>query len=89
FTRSSIEKVNALGYKYVLWSWETDTRDWAHTPAKIIINTIKTKAKGGDILLFHDNVVGESHTAEALEVLIPYFLEQGFEFVTVSQLFEP
>ena len=41
----------------------------------------------GDILLFHDYNRRHSPTPQALEILIPKLLEEGYRFVTVSQLF--
>lgn len=41
----------------------------------------------GVIILLHD-AAGNSQTVEALEKLIPAMLEEGYQFVTVSELFE-
>lgn len=87
YTAKAIDKSAALGYKYVLWAWRTDTRDWAGSSTDYIVSTVKSNVKGGDVLLFHDCVYGNSHTAEALEILIPYMMDKGYEFVTVSELF--
>jgi len=73
-----------LEYKIVLWT--VDTRDWAHTSADVIYKNVIGSVKSGDIVLFHDYVVGESHTAEALRRLIPELLRSGYSFVTVSEL---
>ena len=40
----------------------------------------------GSIILLHDSQ-GNDKTVEALDILIPTLLEQGYEFVTVSELF--
>lgn len=45
------------------------------------------QAKDGGITLLHDTQ-GNSKTVEALDTIIPTLLEQGFQFVTVSQVFE-
>ncbi|MBE6542326.1 MAG: polysaccharide deacetylase family protein [Ruminococcaceae bacterium] len=71
-------------YKIVCWS--IDTLDWAHTPESEIINNVLTSVKGGDIILFHDYVSGRSTTIEALKVIIPTLLNEGYSFVTVSEL---
>ena len=44
------------------------------------------QAKDGAIILFHD-AQGNFQTVQALEMIIPDLLEQGYEFVTVSELF--
>ncbi len=83
----AIKKANEKGYKYVLWSWKTDARDWAGTSAAVIASTIEKNICGGDIILLHDSVQGGSHTPEALKMIIPYLLSNGYEFDTVSGLF--
>ncbi len=66
--------------------WDVDTRDWSGRGAKEITEHVQGHVKNGDIILFHDYIVGESHTAEALSVLIPWLLEEGYSFVSVSEL---
>lgn len=74
----------SFDYKIVLWT--VDTRDWALTPVSQICDNVKANVKSGDIILFHDYIVGESPTPEALRKLIPELLDTGFTFVTVSEL---
>lgn len=82
----AIRAVNEMGYRYVLWAWRTDPQDWKGLSAEHIVNTVLQNVKGGDILLFHDSVSGNSHTAEALDKLIPALQNRGYSFVTVSEL---
>ena len=72
--------------KIVLWA--VDTLDWAHTSSAKIVKKVLKNVKDGDIILFHDYVSGEYNTPEALEIIIPILLEQGYEFVTVSELLQ-
>lgn len=71
---------------YTVICWSVDTRDWAHTPAVEIAENVLSTVKGGDILLFHDYVAGDSPTPEALRMVIPALIEDGYTFVTVSEL---
>ena len=48
---------------------------------------ILKKAKDGTIILLHD-AAGNSKTVEALDTIIPSLLAEGYQFVTVSELFE-
>ena len=66
--------------------WNIDTRDWAHRPSEEIVQEIEGSVCGGDIILFHDYVSGESTTIPALKKLIPMLKERGYQFVTVSEL---
>ena len=72
------------GYSMVLWS--VDTRDWAGTSAYDIEQEIMNNVDDGAIILMHDYVCGESHTADALRRVIPKLKELGYRFVTVSEL---
>lgn len=74
------------GYSMVLWS--IDTKDWAGTSAYDIEKEILNNVGDGAIILMHDYVCGESHTAEALRNVIPKLKELGYRFVTVSELIE-
>lgn len=83
--KNVIRLAKDLGYDLVLWS--VDTRDWEHTDTDSIVRTVSDNVESGDVILFHDYISGESHTLDALRRLIPSLLSQGYEFVTVSELF--
>ena len=62
--------------------------DWNNkvTVEERIEKTLK-KTKDGTIILLHD-ASGNSKTVEAIDTIIPKLLSEGYQFVTVSQLFE-
>ena len=86
YDETLVKIANQMNYKIILWN--IDTHDWAHMTTKEIVKTVSSNIKGGDIILCHDYISGENHTIEALEVLIPMLLKNGYEFVTVSQLLQ-
>lgn len=49
--------------------------------------TVLSSAKDGAIILMHD-FYGNDKTVEALEIILPELKSQGYEFVTLSELFE-
>lgn len=51
------------------------------------ITSILRQAEDGVIILLHD-AEGNSQTVEALDTIIPSLLDEGYRFVTVSELFE-
>ncbi|MCL2632981.1 MAG: polysaccharide deacetylase family protein [Oscillospiraceae bacterium] len=61
--------------------------DWTNNSSEQIYNLIVPKISDGSIILLHD---GSSfkNTPEAVEMIIDELLEQGYQFVTVSELFE-
>ena len=84
FSEDVIKVSMGMDYDIILWS--IDTLDWAHTPSSDIVRSVLDNAKGGDIILMHDYLSGYGGTIEALRIIIPELLKQGFEFVTVSEL---
>lgn len=60
-----------------------DSKDWDKATTEKIIENVK-KAKDGDIILMHET---EANTVEAVPVLLDYFEEQGWQVVSVSELF--
>lgn len=70
-------------YAVILWS--IDTHDWSHKPAGQIYEGVKKRISSGDIILMHD-YIAKSTTPDALRLIIPYLLEEGYQFVTVSEL---
>lgn len=79
-----IEAARSLGYSIVLWS--IDTLDWKGTSSKCIASTVANGLHGGDIILMHDYTSPKNTTGDALEIIIPQMLKEGYEFVTVSEL---
>lgn len=71
------------GYPIILWS--VDTEDWKSRDSEQICKNIKENVFDGCIILMHDLY---SSTADACEEIIPWLDEQGYQMVTVSELFE-
>ena len=87
----SFRTAQQLGYTVVLWS--NSSEDWAEVSVSDITRNVLEKAKGGDIILFHDSgdLIHESggtriNTVRALPVIIEELKRRGFSFVTVSEM---
>lgn len=74
------------GFKVVMWSWHQDTKDWQRPGVNKIVTTVLSGAKPGDVVLFHDAGGDRSQTVQALEEILPALKKQGYEFVTISEL---
>ncbi|MFV9511621.1 polysaccharide deacetylase family sporulation protein PdaB [Tepidibacillus sp. LV47] len=72
-----------LGYTVI--QWDTDSRDWMNPGVDEIINRVLKRVHPGDIILMHASDSCKQ-THEALPVIIDKLRQQGYEFVTVSQL---
>lgn len=86
FDRTVLDACRERGYSLILWS--IDTRDWSGACAASIEKNIMDNIECGSIILCHDYTAFESHTVEALRVVIPKLKELGYRFVTVSELIE-
>ncbi len=86
--RSVQQHLNLLG---VMWS--VIGNDWKLGPREIASRLLKG-ARNGAIFCLHDGrelhpTPGRSSTADALNLVIPNLLDQGFQFETVSHILCP
>ncbi|MGE7948980.1 polysaccharide deacetylase family protein [Lysinibacillus sp. NPDC093688] len=88
YTDSMIDAIAKAGYKVVMWSWHLDTFDWKSPGDKKITNTVLKGAKPGSVVLFHDGGGNREQTVRALEKILPELENQGYKFVTISELLE-
>ena len=63
--------------------WSIDTLDWESKDAEKIADVVLSEIEDGSIILMHDIY---STTVDAVEILVPKLLEQGYELVTVHEL---
>ena len=76
-----INTARDLGYSLLHWS--VDPQDWANRDAYVIYEHIMRRAIEGSIILLHDI---HTSTAEAMTMVIPRLIEEGFQLVTASEL---
>ena len=69
--------------KFILWT--VDSADWKVKNTEKILNNILPNVKDGSIVLMHDN---HSYAVKALDEIIKNLKDQGYQFVTVSELLE-
>ncbi|WP_019535629.1 polysaccharide deacetylase family sporulation protein PdaB [Paenibacillus ginsengihumi] len=83
FDKRVLRIANELHYTVI--QWHTDSMDWKNPGTEEIVNRVVSQAHPGDIVLLHaSDSVKQTH--EALPVIIDKLREQGYEFVTVSDL---
>ncbi|MBO1004355.1 polysaccharide deacetylase family protein [Pseudogracilibacillus auburnensis] len=80
FNQTVINQAADSNQSIIMWS--VDTLDWKHRNANSVFENMKL-ARSGSIVLMHDI---HATTADALPQIMEYLTEQGFEFVTVSEL---
>ncbi len=71
--------------KYLI-GWSVDTLDWKSRNAQSVIQSVKSIGNlEGDVILMHA-IYGS--TADAVEELVPWLIEEGYQLVTISELME-
>lgn len=65
--------------------WNVDTKDWKYKDVNTIVNNTLRDVKDGSIVLMHDT---HKRTSEAVKILIPKLIENGYQLVTISELKE-
>lgn len=75
------EEARRQGLAQILW--DADTFDWRHRDSSLVVRHAE-EAEPGSVVLMHD--IHES-TVEAVPGVLDRLSEQGYEFVTVSELF--
>ncbi|TMW73363.1 polysaccharide deacetylase family protein [Alteribacter natronophilus] len=82
-----VEELGTLDYSII--AWDVDSLDWEDLTPEQIAENVTPNVEPGSIILMHDGGAPEAdrtETAEALREIIPELREQGYEFVTVSEL---
>ncbi len=80
----SAGKASKLADKPFIY-WSVDTLDWKKQSSPYVVKHIKKTVRDGSIILMHDLY---GFTAGASESIIPWLIEEGYQLVTVSELFE-
>ena len=81
YDNKSIEIAESLNMKMIQWS--VDSLDWKKLSAQEMFSRVVTKTENGSILLFHNGI---ENTPDALRKILEKLKNDGYEFVTVSEL---
>ena len=71
--------------------WTVSSNDWKIYTADGIERRVAERIRGGDVILMHDGShvrmgADRARTVEATDRLIRQFKDQGYEFVTVTEM---
>lgn len=61
-------------------SWSVDPRDWSRPGAGQIVAHVRQHVEPGSVILLHDGGGNREQTVAALEELLPWLVEQGYQF---------
>lgn len=69
------------------WTWQQDSKDWkVGTSGTAIANHIIKNIQPGQIILLHDGASNGLETARAVDILLDKLTQEGYQFVTMSEL---
>jgi len=72
-----------IGYPMILWN--VDSKDWESRNKDAIVKAVLSNLDDGDIIVMHDIY---STSADAIEVLVPELIKQGYQLVTIQEMFD-
>ena len=73
----------AIGKPVIIWN--KDTEDWRYRDASHVYSYLLNNVGDGSVVLMHDTIAS---TAEGFRWALPELINQGYEFVTVSEMME-
>lgn len=76
------------GIATVAVRWNIDTEDWRQPGVDAIVSAATSSVKSGSIILMHDGGGDRSQDLEALPKIIDELQDEGYEFVTISELLQ-
>ena len=79
------EVVNEFGYKPI-GAVNLAARDWDSPGTSHIVDKTLESVCDGGIFIFHDGYGDRTQTVEAIRILVPRLLQEGFELVRADQL---
>lgn len=79
YSKNTLNAAASLGYKTIMWS--KDTIDWRDKDTNLIYSRATKNLSNGDLVLMHPT----KNTVEALPKIIKYYIDAGFEIVTVGK----
>ena len=81
YNEKALNYVMSKGYKCI--QWDVDSVDWKQSGVDVEYNRVMKNVKEGSILLFHNNA---KYTPENLDRIINKLTDEGYKFLTVSEL---
>jgi len=86
FTPQILNWLHQWDYRPVMWSVVPE--DWVSPGVAIVVQRVLNQVENGSLIVLHDGVCGGSEVAQATELIIKKLRSQGFNFVTVEQLWQ-
>jgi peptidoglycan/xylan/chitin deacetylase (PgdA/CDA1 family) len=86
FTPKTLSLLHQWHYRPVMWSVVPE--DWERPGVSVVVQRVLRQVQKGSLIVLHDGHCGGQDVAETTDQLIPILLQQGYEFVTIEQLWQ-
>ncbi|MBD2043189.1 polysaccharide deacetylase family protein [Microcoleus sp. FACHB-672] len=86
FTPQTLQLLRQWNYRPVMWSVVPE--DWVRPGVELVVQRVMRQVKPGSVIVLHDGYFGGQDVAQTTAQLIPLLLEQGYQFVSINQLWK-
>lgn len=86
FTPQTLSLLHQWNYRPVMWSVVPE--DWVRPGINIVVQRVLEQVQKGSLIVLHDGYCGGQDVAQTTAQLIPLLLRQGYQFVTIDQLWQ-
>jgi peptidoglycan/xylan/chitin deacetylase (PgdA/CDA1 family) len=86
FMPQTLEQLCRWNYRPVMWSVVPE--DWVRPGVSVVVQRVIQQVRPGSLIVLHDGYFGGEDVAATAAELIPRLLDQGYQFVSVNQLWQ-
>lgn len=86
FTPQTLQLLRQWNYRPVMWSVVPE--DWVRPGVELVVQRVLRQVKPGSVIVLHDGYFGGQDVAQTAAQLIPLLQEQGYQFVSINQLWK-
>ncbi len=86
FTPQTLSLLHQWNYRPVMWSVVPE--DWERPGVAVVVQRVLQQVQNGSLIVLHDGYCGGQDIAETTDLLIPLLLQQGYQFVSIDQLWQ-
>lgn len=84
FTPQILNQLLQEHYRPVMWTIAPE--DWVRPGVSVVVKRVMRQVHKGSLIVLHDGVYGGEDIAEIVAWLAPQLLAQGYQFVTIDDL---
>lgn len=84
FTPRTLDYLHQWGYRPVMWSVVPE--DWVRPGVEVAVQRVLSQTRNGSLIVLHDGHYGGDDVVAIVERLIPQLIDQGYEFISVNDL---